>query len=382
MSPVNRKARTRAWDLALAATVATLAMVEIWLPLPSVMGEGSRVLSSAIVLVTCGALALRRAHPLASTLVVLAAWPITYTITPVLVLFWGQFVPIVVALYSVARLGSPRQRVAGALAGAATLLYFDLRVPELGETSEIVFHWMVCVVAFGLGFFVSSYERRAIAEAQRAAQAELSGREQALLAVSDERARIARELHDIVAHSVSVMVVQAGAAEKALDDPEFVRAALGSIRTTGTGALAEMRRVVSLIRADDQPPELGPAPDLAAVRRLVTEMDVPTRLRIEGSQRPVSPGVALAAYRVVQEALTNVRRHACARSAEVVLRFADDGLEVEVSDDGTGSDEPVGGHGLIGMRERVQTYGGTLTTTTAPGQGFRIRASIPTGTPA
>ena len=175
MSPVNQKARTRAWDLALAATVATLAMVEVWLPLPSVMGEGSRVLSSAIVLVTCGALALRRAHPLASTLVVLAAWPITYTITPVLVLF-GPVVPIVVALYSVARLGSPRQRVAGALAGAATLLYFDLRVPELGEASEIVFHWMVCVVAFGLGFFVSSYERRAIAEAQRAAQAELSGR--------------------------------------------------------------------------------------------------------------------------------------------------------------------------------------------------------------
>ena len=112
-----------------------------------------------------------------------------------------------------------------------TLLYVDLRVPELGDPSEIVFHWMVSAVAFGLGFFVSSYERRALTASERAARAEATSREEALRAVSEERARIARELHDIVAHSMSVMVVQAGAAEKALDDTEYVRKALGSIRT-------------------------------------------------------------------------------------------------------------------------------------------------------
>ena len=156
--------------------------------------------------------------PLTAALVVLFGWPLAYTLTPILVLFWGQFVPIVVALYSVARYGDARQRLLGAVAGAATLLFFDLRVPELGDPSEIVFHWMVSAVAFGLGFFVHSFERRAITEAERAVRAESTSREQALQAVSDERARIARELHDIVAHSMSVMVVQAGAAEKALDD--------------------------------------------------------------------------------------------------------------------------------------------------------------------
>jgi signal transduction histidine kinase len=197
--------------------------------------------------------------------------------------------------------------------------------------------------------------------------------------VAEERARIARELHDIVAHSVSVMVVQAGAAEKALDDPAFVRRALDSIRTTGTGALAEMRRVVALIRDDDQPVELEPSPELGDVRQLVAAMDVPTRLLVEGPERDVPPGVALAAYRIVQEALTNVRRHARADAVEVVLRFGADCLEVEVSDDGVGSEEAVGGHGLIGMRERVQMYGGTLSTITAPGDGFRVRASLPVG---
>ena len=129
-------------------------MAEIWIPLPSVLGEGSRVVSSAVALLACAALTQRRTHPLAAALVVLFGWPLTYELTPVLVLFWGQFVPIVVALYSVARYGDPRQRLLGALAGAGTLLYFDLRVPELGDPSEIVFHWMVSAVAFGLGFFV------------------------------------------------------------------------------------------------------------------------------------------------------------------------------------------------------------------------------------
>ena len=195
--------------------------------------------------------------------------------------------------------------------------------------------------------------------------------------MADERARIARELHDIVAHSVSVMVVQAGAAQKALDDPAFVGTALESIRTTGTTALDEMRRVVALIRDPDAPAALRPQPDLADLERLVAEMDVPTRLRVEGDPRPLSAGVALAAFRIVQEALTNVRRHADAGSVEVVLRHLPEHLEVEVVDDGRGADAPSGGHGLIGMRERAQMYGGSLFTDSRPGGGFTVRAVLP-----
>ena len=309
----------------------------------------------------------------------LLGWPVVNVITPLLVLFWGQFVPIVVVLYSVARYGTPRQRLLGALAGIGTLLYFDLGVAALSEPSEIVFHWMVSAVAFGLGSFVRSYEHRAVAEAARAVRAESGSREAALQAVAEERARIARELHDIVAHSVSVMVVQAGAAEKSLDDLDYVRKALSSIRTTGTDALAEMRRVVALIRDTEGPVELAPQPDLARLEALVAEMDVPTTLRVEGQEQPLSPGVALSTFRIVQEALTNVRRHADAESVEVVLRYHPDRLEIEVADDGIGTAAASGGNGLVGMRERAQMYGGTVATSSSPGEGFRVRAVLQTG---
>ncbi len=251
-------------------------------------------------------------------------------------------------------------------------------MPELGEPSEIVFHWMVSTIAFALGYFVHSYEQRAFSEAGRAARAESSSREQALQAVADERARIARELHDIVAHSVSVMVVQAGAAEKALDDPEYVRQALVSIRTTGSSALTEMRRVVALIRDTQEATELQPQPDEADIEKLVAAMEVPTTLRVEGEPQPLPAGVALSTFRIVQEALTNVRRHSGARSVEVTLRYLADRLEIEVVDDGVGTSAPAGGNGLIGMRERAQMYGGTVAATTSPGAGFRVHAVLPT----
>ena len=364
-------------DLALAAVLATVAMFETWLPMSSAVGEGSRGWTAALALVACAALVVRRTHPLAAALVVLLCWPVVYTFTPLVVLFWGQFVPIAVALYSVARHGTSRQGLLGALAGAGTLLYFDLRVAVLGDPGEIVFHWLVAVLAWGVGRFVRSYDRRAHHHADRAELAESTSREQALQAVAEERARIARELHDIVAHSVSVMVVQAGAARQALDDPAFVGSALDSIRSTGTSALEEMRRVVALIRDTEATLDLSPQPDLADLERLVAEMQVPTSLRVEGAQRPLSAGVALSAFRIVQEALTNVRRHSSARSVEVTLRYVPDGLEIEIVDDGVGTARAAGGNGLIGMRERAQMYGGSVVTTSAPGEGFRVSAVLP-----
>nr|WP_227412195.1 MULTISPECIES: sensor histidine kinase [unclassified Cryobacterium] len=206
---------------------------------------------------------------------------------------------------------------------------------------------------------------------------------QALQAVADERARIARELHDIIAHSVSVMVVQAGAAEQAADDEAIVRQALQNIRTTGTSALADMRRVVAMLRTPDDERSLEPQPGLAELPRLIDQAcdaGLDTELRIEGEPLELPDGLDLAVYRIVQEALTNTRRHSSARSAIVTVRFTAGEVEVTVADDGIGaSGKPNShGHGLIGMRERATLYGGRLETTSEPG-GFVVHAVLPVG---
>jgi signal transduction histidine kinase len=214
-------------------------------------------------------------------------------------------------------------------------------------------------------------------------QAEVSAAEQSWRAVLDERTRIARELHDIVGHSVSSMVVQAGAAEEAMpDDEEFVRDALGHIRSTGNEALAEMRRLVTMLRTVEDVP-LSPQPRLDALPELVSRAGsngLRTSLSVNGDVRPLPAGLDLAVYRIVQEALTNVRRHAAARRCDVSLDFDLDELRIAVLDDGAGPVHPTeGGHGLVGMRERVSLYGGVLDAGPLPDRGFGVRARLPLG---
>ncbi|HEX6673962.1 MAG TPA: sensor histidine kinase [Actinomycetes bacterium] len=213
-------------------------------------------------------------------------------------------------------------------------------------------------------------------------------------AVADERARIARELHDVVAHSVSVMVVQAGAARRLVaGDPGQARQALGSIESTGRQALAEMRRLLGVLRRDgddrlagDGDGELAPQPSLADLDVLVTgaqEAGLAVALEVEGMPRPLAAGVDLSAYRIVQEALTNCIKHAGPARATVLLRYRRDELELQVSDDGRGvvgwsdPERGDGGHGLIGMRERVAVLGGNLEVGPRPGGGFRVDARLP-----
>jgi len=213
-------------------------------------------------------------------------------------------------------------------------------------------------------------------------------------AVAEERARIARELHDVVAHSVSVMVVQAGAARRLVDgDPGQAKQALGSIESTGRQALAEMRRLLGVLRRDAEDRaggngmgELAPQPSLADVDALVTgaqEAGLEVALEVEGSARPLAAGVDLFAYRIVQEALTNCIKHAGPARATVRLRYGCDQLELQVSDDGRGvigwydGDREDGGHGLIGMRERVAFLGGNLEVGPRPGGGFLVDARLP-----
>jgi signal transduction histidine kinase len=237
------------------------------------------------------------------------------------------------------------------------------------------------VVAFGVAWWLGDRHRRAegAAEAERRAAADLAER-----AVADERLRIARELHDIVAHAMSLIAVQAGSGRLVMDEsPEVARAALVNIETTSRDALQEMRRLLSVLRDDSgDASSLAPSPGLVEIEGLIESArsaGVDATVRTEGNAAPLPAGVALCAYRIVQEALTNVRKHAHARAACVTLRFAAAALEVEIVDDGVGMRAHAAtahGHGLLGLRERVELYGGTIEAGPAR-RGFRVWASIP-----
>lgn len=374
-------------DVGIAALLVAVGLAEVWVPFTSVQGEGPRPLTSVVVVVACAALSMRRVAPLPTALVVLGLWPVVFAVQPVLVLFWGQFVPMVVAVFSVARHGRRRDGTYGALAGAATLLFMDLRVDVLQTPGEIVFHWLVFAIAWSVGRGLYVAEKRAAESLRRAVEAEVASAERTMAALVEERTRIARELHDVVAHSVSVMVVQAGAAEQVVrDDPERVRAALDTIRTTGTEALAEMRRVVAMLREADEAGSLSPQPGIGQLRVLVDETrasGLEVTLTLTGEPRELPAGLDLAAYRIVQEALTNVRRHARATRADVHVGYEDEALRLAVTDDGTAADSTgtlAAGHGLIGMRERVGLYGGRLEVGPSPGGGFRVHALLPLAT--
>jgi signal transduction histidine kinase len=373
----------RAMDIGLALAVVAAGVAEIWVPFTSRAGEGSAVASTVVTVAMGLALTQRRRHPLATGLVVLLTWPVAFLLTPVYVLFFGQFVPMAVAVFSMARHGRGRVPFVGAALGAATLLFFDVFVSVLQAPGEIVFHWGVFTIVWGFGFGLQRLERRAEESTRRAVEVEVTAAEQAMAAVVAERTRIARELHDIVAHSVSTMVVQAGAAEQVVgEDEEFVRRALGTIRSTGADALGEMRRVVAMLREDEDTGSLMPQPGVEGVPALVEaarQAGLDASLEVRGPARPLPAGLDLAAYRIVQEALTNVRRHARARSVRVVVEHTADEVRVEVVDDGSGprGRPPAGGHGLVGMRERAALYGGQVTTGAAAGGGFVVRAVLP-----
>ncbi len=217
-------------------------------------------------------------------------------------------------------------------------------------------------------------------------------RDAARRAVAGERARIARELHDVVAHNVSIIVVQAVAAEDVFDErPDVARKALQTIEATGRDALAELRRLLQTMRPDE--PENGedghaPQPGLDHLDTLASTVQaagLEVVVQREGAAVALPAGVDLSAYRIVQEALTNTLRHAHATRAEVTVRYAADAVAIEVTDDGGGGapdPEAGGGHGLVGMRERAALVGGTIEIGAAPQGGFRIRAELPLGSRA
>jgi signal transduction histidine kinase len=237
-------------------------------------------------------------------------------------------------------------------------------------------------VTIGVGLWLVGNTIRGLEERTRRLQ-----REQELatrVAVADERARLARELHDVVAHSVSVMVVQAGAARRLLGrQPERAAEALLSVESNGREALAELRRMLGVLTDDGGSPALAPQPGLRQLDALVERVGaagLPVQVRIEGSPRPLPPGLDLTAYRIVQEALTNALKYAKGAPTEVLLEFGEGELTLEVLNTGEAVLIPTSagsGRGLLGMRERVSVYGGELEAGGRPEGGFAVRARLP-----
>jgi signal transduction histidine kinase len=233
-----------------------------------------------------------------------------------------------------------------------------------------------------LGLMMRHQRREAALSAHRAAEAEQARERHAAEAVAAERARIARDLHDVVAHAISVIVLQARGGRRMLTvDPDESRTAFDAVELLAEQAMTDMRRMLGVIRSPDGGSGLDPRPSLRNLDGLVARLSRPgLRLvaDVSGDLDRIPPGVDVAAYRIVQESLTNVVRHARATTASVAVRVAATAVEIEVSDDGTATTAPdETGFGLVGMRERVNLYGGTFSAGADPGGGFRVRACLP-----
>jgi signal transduction histidine kinase len=278
----------------------------------------------------------------------------------------------------------PRRRSLAGLAATGTLLLLVwlARPRSIGDGGTLVVDGLIVAAAWWLG---DGARRRqeAVSEARRRAEELEQAREElARRAVTEERLRIARELHDVVAHSMSIIAVQSGVGVHVLDSqPEEARKALVAVEATSRQALVEMRRLLGVLRQEHEPRgSLAPAPGLAEVEALAAEVagaGVRVEVRIEGTPAELPAGLDLSAYRIVQEALTNVVRHAGPATARVAIRYGPDHLAIEVVDDGRGGNPGDQGHGLPGMRERAALYGGTLEAGPRPGGGFRVAASLP-----
>ena len=264
------------------------------------------------------------------------------------------------------------------LSGAAIVAYND---PDHAP-GDLFFVPLLFAIGWLAGFAMRERAEQAEAAEMRAAHAEREREAAARIAVAEERARIARELHDIVAHAVSVMVLQVGAVRHKLADtlPED-REALEGVEQTGRTALVEMRRLLGAMRRDGDDLALAPQPGLGNLDVLLEQVGragLPVHLHVDGEPYPLPHALDLSAYRIVQEGLTNALKHAGASQADVTVGYGSDELRIEVRDNGKGAVPNNGhGHGLVGVRERVKVYGGEMTADTASGGGFILSTRLP-----
>ena len=326
---------------------------------------------------------VRRRHSLVALIglgIVESAW--LYTLYPMdqqppLI----PFVQLVVVVYSAAAYADGR---AARAAWIVVVLGIATDIPSLAigkPVGNVAGPDVLLALAFALGLGFGRIRRRAAEQEQRATAAEAEQYRAVERAAADERARIARELHDVVSHDVSMMVLQASVERRLAGDT--AGEALASIEATGREALTELRRMLGVLRKDDQHPELAPQPALAQLPELVERAraaGMPVHLIVDGDPVTVPVGLGIAAYRIVQESLTNAAKHAAGAPVSVTIRYGPHDLDIEVVDDG-GPAVPVAGggsgQGLIGMRERVTLFGGTLEATPGSGGGFAVHARLP-----
>ena len=371
------------WFDAPIALLAIAGMLEVIVGQDSPDApEKSLWFSLAAIAVLVSPIFLRRRSPFAGPA---AYWALAVAIA----LVEWRLIPFAVSLFPVGLavaflLGNLRKTVQTALGLAVVIAGSAIVVYEIpgSSTAELIFIPLEFAIAWLAGFAVREGTEQAEAAEIRAATAERERDVAARLAVAEERARIARELHDIVAHSVSVMVLQVGAVRHKLPpESEEDAEALKSVERAGRTALAEMRRLLGAMRSDGDEAELVPQPGLDGLDSLLEEVGragLPVELHVEGNAGPLPRAIELSAYRIVQEGLTNALKHARATRADVTVRYEPHALQLEIRDDGLGSTTSDGlGHGLVGIRERVKIYGGEMSAGSANGGGFVLSTRLP-----
>src|SRR4051812_16884843 len=368
--------RRHAFDVAVVL-VAVVSEIEIFLT--SVPGP-TAVLIPAVLLWTLPLL-WRRRFPLAAPACVFAVLTASAFFGDAVGGDVTSAVPLFLAFWVVGYHNDRNQVLAGLALGFASLVVIadqDVRLKTSDTVSAIAVSGAVALV----GHLLRRRTRHTSALEERAARLEREREQQARAAVAAERRRIARDPHDVIAHSISVMTVQAGAARLVLaDEPQRAREPLLAVEQTGRQSLAEMRRLVGLLRPLETETAPAPRASLAALTDLLAQVrtaGLPVELAVDGERRTLPPGIELAAYRIIQEALTNARKHGSPSGATIALHYAPSALELEIANDG--DPEPTAGrtgHGLVGMQERVALYHGQLEAGPRDGHGFIVRARLP-----
>lgn len=374
------------FDVVLAAALLCLSLVDLFTQALQGVYPGSVWAHVPFVVLTAVPVAVRRRRPLPALVVfavvqsvwIFGLYPLDQQ--PPLI----PFVELIVMVFSAAAYSDGRAGRAG-LVVVAVGVATDIPTVAIGKpVGQVAGPDVVVAVAFGLGVAFARLRRRSEALEVRAAQAERERIEAAERAAAEERARIARELHDVISHDVSLMVLQASVERRVHHDDGPTAQTLATIETTGREALAELRRMMGVLRKHEGEAPLRPQPGMADLPALVEQAraaGIAVDLIVEGDAVAVPPGLDIAAYRIVQESITNAAKHAPGSSVTAALRYRDHALEIEVVNDvGRGAETlplPRGGHGLAGMQERVDLFGGDLEATPEASGGFRVRARIP-----
>lgn len=374
-------------DWALALVLCAVGELQFCRGLPSgVQLAGGGVPSAVLFAPVALGLAWRRSHPVVVLVVATACFCAgsLFVLSRVDSGPVAFFLALLAIYYSAGAWGRGRAALVTSSAAFAAMValdatrgLFDVNGPKQPVA------WALFVIVWIVGREIGRRRGDVLLLEARTRRLERDREEKARAAVDEERGRIARELHDVVAHSVSVMVVQAQAGPRLMADPDRTRAAFAAIERSGREALVELRRMLGILRTRDERAAAAPQPGLGSLAGLlgqIRDAGLAVECVVDGDERPLPVGVDLSAFRIVQEALTNTLKHAHSQRASVSLHYGTSWLDIEVLDDGRGEGPPVRdgtGHGLIGMRERVALYRGELTTGPHEGGGFVVRARLP-----